>query len=81
MSGASYGPIRKAGFHTLENATGKWSLGANLFASTETLLNNRDAIDTSLPLNRGQSLSSILAIIASGLLVIECVLYHRRKVG
>lgn len=81
MSGVSYGPIRKAGFHTLENAAGQWSVGVNLFASTETLLDNRNAIDTSLPLNRGLPLSLILAIIALLLLLIECVLYHRRKVG
>jgi von Willebrand factor type A domain/Aerotolerance regulator N-terminal len=80
-SGVSYGPIRKAGFHTLENTAGKWSLGVNLFASSETLLNNGDAVDTSLPLSRGRPLASILAIIASSLLLIECVLYHRRKVG
>ena len=75
------GPIRQAGFHTLENASGQWSVGANLFAASETLLNNHDATDTSQPLNRGRPLSLILALIASWLLLIECILYHRRKVG
>jgi len=32
-------------------------------------------------LNRGRPLSSVLAVIALLLLLIECVLYHRRKVG
>ena len=81
LSGSSYGPIRKAGFHTLENSSGKWSLGANLFASTETLLDNKDVTDTSKPLNRGRPLSATLAILALLLLLIECVLYHRCKFG
>lgn len=81
LSGSSYGPIRKAGFHTLENSSGKWSLGANLFASTETLLDNKDVTDTSRPLNRGRPLSATLAILAVLLLTIECVLYHRCKFG
>ena len=81
LSGSSYGPIRKAGFHTLENSSGKWSLGANLFASTETLLDNKDVTDTSKPLNRGRPLSATLAILALLLLTIECVLYHRCKFG
>lgn len=81
VSGPSYGPIRKVGFHTLENTAGKWSLGVNLFAPAETLLDNRDVADTSLSLNRGRPLSSVLAVIALLLLLIECVLYHRRKVG
>ncbi len=81
VSGSSYGPIRKVGFHALENAAGKWSMGVNLFAPAETLLDSRDVADTSLPLNRGRPLSSVLAVIALLLLLVECVLYHRRKVG
>jgi len=80
-NGSSYGPIRQAGFHTLENASGRWLLGANLFAASETLLNNHDVTDTSQPLSRGRPLTLILAIVASWLLLIECILYHRRKVG
>lgn len=81
VTGPSYGPIRKAGFHTIENAAGKWPLGVNLFAPAETLLDNRHVVDTSLPLNRGRPLSSVLTVVALLLLLIECVLYHRRKVG
>lgn len=79
--GPSYGPIRTIGFHTLENAAGQWSLGANLFAPAESLLDNRNVVDTSLPLTRGRPLSSVLAATALLLLLIECMLYHRRKVG
>ena len=81
LSGSSYGPIRQAGFHTLKNAAGQWSVGANLFAATETLLDNRDVRDTSEALNRGWPLSLILAMLAALLLLLECILYHRRKVG
>ena len=78
---SSYGPIRKAGYHTLKNAAGQWSLGVNLFAPAETLLDSRRAVDTRGPLNRGRPLSVVLGIIALLLLMVECVLYHRRKVG
>ncbi len=81
LNGSTYGPIRRAGLHTLQNTSGQWSVGANLFAASETLLDNHDAIDTSMPLNRGWPLSLILALIAAWLLLIECILYHRRKVG
>jgi hypothetical protein len=81
LSGSSYGPIRQAGFHTLKNAAGQWSVGANLFAVTETLLGSQDVTDTSQALNRGWPLSLILAMFAALLLLLECILYHRRKVG
>lgn len=81
LSGSSYGPIRQAGFHRLENASGQWSLGANLFAPAETLLDNGEVADTSQALNRGWPLSLLLAMFALALLLIECILYHRRKVG
>ncbi len=81
LMGSSYGPIREVGFHTLENSSGIWSLGANLFAPAETLLDNKDVIDTSRHISRGRPLSATLAILALLLLLIECALYHRRKVG
>lgn len=81
LTSSTYGPIRRTGLHTLENASGRWSVGANLFAASETLLNDHDAADTSLPLNRGWPLSLILALIAAALLLAEGVLYQRRKVG
>jgi hypothetical protein len=81
VPGSSYGPIREIGFHVWENMAGTGSLGANLFSTPETLLNNRDAVDTSAPLGRGRPLSAPLTLIAVLLLLLECALYHRRKVG
>jgi len=81
VGGSFYGPVRKAGFHTLKNSSGQWSVGANPFAVTETLLKNKEVRDTSKALNRGGPLSLILAMFAALLLLIECILYHRRKVG
>jgi hypothetical protein len=78
---SSYGPIRRIGFHTLPGDTDNRSLGASLFAARETLLNSRKAVDTHAPLRSGRSLSTFLASAALLLLLAECLLYHRRKVG
>ena len=76
ITGRSYGPVRKIGFHTLQNTAGQWSLGANLFAPQESLLDNRNVADTSLPLNRGRPPSAFLTATALLLLLAECLLYH-----
>ena len=52
-----------------------------LFARAETLLNNDGVSDTSRPLSRGWPISVILAVLALLILLAECMLYHRRKVG
>ncbi len=81
VTGASFGPVHKIGFFEMANSSGRWPLAVDLFARTETLLNNEGISDTSRPLNRGWPLSVILAVLALLILLAECMLYHRRKVG
>ena len=81
VNGPTYGPIRRRGFYRFDSASTQWSVGANLFAAQETLLNNKHVKDTSRALNRGRPLAFVLAMLALGLLLLECLLYHRRKVG
>ena len=81
LAGSTYGPVRVQGFHDLVNTAGQWCLGVNLLAQNETLVDNNDVNDTSGPINRGWPLSVLLAVLAFVLLLTECLLYHRRKVG
>ncbi|MBP8305082.1 MAG: BatA and WFA domain-containing protein [Phycisphaerae bacterium] len=81
LIGSVYGPILRAGVHKLQGRTQEWLLGASLLAPSETLLKNRGVQDTHQPISRGRSLSMPLAMAALVLLVAECMLYHRRKVG
>lgn len=79
--GSFYGPLRRIGFHALPEDAQARSLGVSLFATRETLLNNREVVDTRAPLRYGRSLSYLLASAALLVLLAECLLYHRRKVG
>ncbi len=79
--GSSYGPLRRIGFHTLPEEAQARFLGASLFATRETLLNNPAVVDTHASLPGGRSLSVLLASAALLVLFAECLLYHRRKVG
>lgn len=79
--GSSYGPIQKTGFHHLNNSTGQWSFGANLFDLKETLLDNEHVDDTRQAINRGWPLSILMGSLAIALLLTEAILYHLRKVG
>lgn len=75
------GPVRQTGFVNFEHHTDQWLLGANLFAPAETLLNNREVIDTHRPLSLGRRPALALTLAGAGLLLLESLLYHRRKVG
>ena len=76
-----WGPAQEPGFHEVNGPAGDWLLGTSLLSAGESLLDNSAVEDTSQPLRRGRSLSSLLTILAILLLVGESVLYHRRKVG
>ena len=79
--GTEYGPVRKLGHYTFSNSAGQWQFGSGLFDESETMINNDDISDTSRPINRGASPSVLLGTLALLILPIECILYHRRKVG
>ncbi|MCF7973468.1 MAG: BatA and WFA domain-containing protein [Phycisphaerae bacterium] len=81
IHGQIYGPIRRIGFHSLNNRTGQWSFGADLFSPQETLLNNPETQTTANAIRRGRPMSVLLAGLAIALLLAEAILYHLRKVG
>ena len=81
VNGESFGPLTQTGFYEIENAKGQWYAACNLLSPTESLIGNADATATAEPIRRGSSLSAWLTLLAMAALLIEAVLYHRRKVG
>ncbi len=69
----------KSGFYT--NDAPPWSGGASLFDASESKLDNATIKDSALPLSQGRPWSYWLAVLALGLVTVESMLYHRRKVG
>ncbi len=76
-----YGPLKKLGFYTIDNQSGRWIAASSLATLRETLLDNAEVKDTTKPLSRGWPPATVLIALAVTLLVIEELLYHRRKVG
>jgi hypothetical protein len=72
--------IRKLGYYSISNTSGKVHVGSGLFNKSQTMVNN-DIQDTSLAINRGMPPSFFLSIFALIVLLIESMLYHRRKAG
>jgi hypothetical protein len=71
----------RLGCSELSNASGQWYVGSSLLAESETLFDNKSAVNTSEALSRGRSPTQWLTILAIVALAAESVLYHRRKVG
>ncbi len=76
-----FGPLRYSGFYDIVGKSGEWRVASSLLAASESLLDNSDVRDTALPIHRGNSLPTLLTVFAILLLVLESLLYHRRKVG
>ncbi len=72
--------VRDLGYYSLSNSSGREHIGTGLFNKSQTLVNN-DVTDTSLAINRGVPPSILLSILAMIILLVESLLYHRRKVG
>jgi hypothetical protein len=68
------------GFYHFNHEHGAWSVGTGLYAPAETLVNS-EVSDTSRPISRGWAPSVWLCVLALLVLLTECSLYHRRKVG
>ena len=77
-----FGPLARPGFYRIDNASGQWLAAASLNASKETLLRGPDAAQAA-PTNvrQGRPPATSLIVFALGALVLEGLLYHRRKVG
>ena len=69
----------KAGFYTQDQPP--WSGGASLFNASESNLDNATVKDSAVPLSQGRPWSYWLAALALGIVTVESMLYHRRKVG
>ncbi|RYD33425.1 MAG: hypothetical protein EOP86_13430 [Verrucomicrobiaceae bacterium] len=78
---ATYGPLAVPGFYSLTNAAGTWLTAASLMAPGESLLDNSATATTLQPIARGWPPYLLLTVAALVLLLLESVLYHRRKVG
>jgi hypothetical protein len=76
----TFGPLSLLGFYHFNHEHGAWSVGTGLYAPAETLVNS-EVSDTSRPISRGWAPSVWLCVLALLVLLTECSLYHRRKVG
>ncbi len=71
---------RSLGFYNFPGVSEKWQIGTGLLNKSQTMINN-DIKETSLAINRGMPPGFLLSVLALIVLVTECLLYHRRKVG
>lgn len=79
--GQNYGPLDEKGFYQLtkENKTNLVAVGVS--PECESNLNNAKVQTTLLPISSGLPISYFLVFIAISLVLLELILYHRRKVG
>ncbi len=80
-TGRKFGPLKQPGFYQLRNGSGEWLAAVNLLSPGESLLNNEATQTTLAPIARGLPPYLVLTIIAIVVLILESLLYHRRKVG
>lgn len=79
--GRKFGPLNQPGFYQLRNASGEWLAAVNMLSPGESLLDNSSAQSTLAPIARGLPPYLWLTGLAIVVLILESVLYHRRKVG
>ena len=79
-SGESQFIARSLGYYNFPGASERWQVGTGLLNNSQTMINN-DVKETALAINRGMPPGFFLSILALIVLVIESMLYHRRKVG
>lgn len=81
FTGKRSGILRESGFYTLRNGSGEWLAAASLLAPAESLLDNSALSSTLQPIAQGTPPYLLLTLVALVLLLLESLLYHRRKVG
>lgn len=76
-------PVRidKLGFYSLQNEGSTKLLACSQAGHADSLLDNSNVHHTAGPLPQHTPPGTILIVLALLLIVIEFVLYHRRKVG
>jgi hypothetical protein len=80
-TGRKFGPLEQPGFYQLRNASGEWQAAVNLLSPGESLLDNTPSKTTLAPIAKGLPPYLLLTIVAMVVLILESILYHRRKVG
>ncbi len=80
-TGRKFGPLEQPGFYQIRNGSGEWLAAVNLLSPGESLLNNEMTQTTLSPIAKGLPPYLILTVIAIVVLILESLLYHRRKVG
>lgn len=80
-SGRKFGPLEQPGFYQLRNKSGEWFAAVNLLSPGESLLDNAPVQSSLAPIASGLPPYLILTVIAIVVLILESLLYHRRKVG
>jgi len=82
FSNQQIGPLRKMGFYTVTSGTNRMTVACSGAPLAEMQLNNKDVVASgSVSRKMSFPLSEIFLVIALLILTLECVLYHRRKVG
>ncbi|MES2705298.1 MAG: BatA and WFA domain-containing protein [Verrucomicrobiota bacterium] len=81
VSGATWGPLPSPGFYSMTNASGSWLTAASLMTPGESLLDNSATATTLQPIARGWPPYLLLTLAGIVVLIVESLLYHRRKVG
>jgi len=79
--GDTLGPLQHAGYYSIHTDAGDWLIAVSPLSAADTLLDNSGVESTAAPLRRGRSLAHWLTAAAIVLLIVEGLLYHRRKVG
>lgn len=79
-TGESQFITRSLGYYNFPGVSERWQIGTGLFNMSQTMINN-DMKETALAINRGMPPGFYLSVLALIVLVTECLLYHRRKVG
>jgi len=80
-TGRKFGPLEQPGFYQLRNGSGEWQAAVNMLSPGESLLDNTATATTLQPIAKGLPPYLLLTVIAIVVLILESLLYHRRKVG
>ena len=81
FTGTTYGPLLSTGFYNLKSSKIESTIAASLISPPDSLLDNSGFQASAKPVSSGRSPAYWLTLLAILLLVLESILYHRRKVG
>ena len=81
MIQAKQAELRETGIHRLRMGAEERLFGVGLLDQTETLLDGSGPADSQIQLEGGSMLAWWLLAIATAMVCLETILYHRRKLG